>query len=152
MGKRGEGWVVAQFALLLLVLLAVLVPPDWPDTGRLLRWAAGAILVAVGVATAVAAARAMGRSLTPFPEPHPDATLVEHGPFTRVRHPVYAGALAILTGWSLFAGPVALALTAALALLWVGKIRAEERRLRARYAGYDAYAARVRWRLVPGIY
>ena len=94
----------------------------------------------------------MGRSLTPFPEPADSAELVEHGPFAHVRHPVYAGFLAVCLGWSLFAGPFALVLTGSLALLWVGKLRTEERRLAVRFPGYAAYTARVRWRLVPGVF
>ena len=74
------------------------------------------------------------------------------GPFAHVRHPIYAGGLLFFVGWSLFAGPLALVLTAALGVLWALKARVEERHLLSRYPGYAAYAARVRSRLVPGIY
>ena len=57
-----------------------------------------------------------------------------------------------LLGWSLVAGPVALALTLALAVLWAGKARVEETHLHRAYPGYAAYAARVRRRLAPGLY
>jgi protein-S-isoprenylcysteine O-methyltransferase Ste14 len=39
-----------------------------------------------------------------------------------------------------------------LALVWVGKLRVEERRLRARFPEYEPYAARVRYRLLPGVF
>lgn len=149
---RGGGWVVAQFALMLLVFLAVLVPPDWPDGVNGPFVGAGVVLALVGIALFVWAARMMGRGLTPFPEPPPDARLIDGGPFRYVRHPTYSGALALLCGWSLFAGPVALGLTGGLALLWVGKMRVEERRLRARFPGYDEYTVRVRYRLLPGVF
>jgi protein-S-isoprenylcysteine O-methyltransferase Ste14 len=65
---------------------------------------------------------------------------------------MYAGGLLFFLGWSLFAGPVALVVTGALAVLWAGKTAVEERHLRTAYPAYDQYAARVRFRLVPWIY
>ena len=65
---------------------------------------------------------------------------------------MYSGALLFLVGWSLFAGPLALALTAALAVLWTFKARVEERLLEHAYPGYAAYRRRVRRRFVPGVY
>lgn len=144
--------MVAQFALMLAVFLAVLVPPSWPDAARTPLAVVGALLAVGGVAVVVAAARALGRGLTPFPEPPAQARLVVRGPFRVVRHPTYGGGLLFLVGWSLFAGPVALGLTAALGLLWVGKTRAEERRLRARFPDYAAYCERVPFRLVPWVF
>ena len=46
----------------------------------------------------------------------------------------------------------ALALTAALAGLWVGKLRHEERLLANSYDDYPAYRQRVRWRLLPFVF
>lgn len=149
---RGGGWVAAQFALMLLIVVAVVVPPDWPEGVRGWLRLVGIVLAAAGLGFAFWAGRTMGRALTPFPEPAADATLVESGPFAYVRHPVYAGALLLFTGWALVAGPIALGLTALLGLLWVGKTRAEESRLAARFPGYGAYQARVRWRLIPGVW
>jgi protein-S-isoprenylcysteine O-methyltransferase Ste14 len=150
-GARGGGWVVAQFALLFVLVATVAFAPRWSDGIATLLAVVGAVVGATGVVVVVWAARTMGRSLTPFPEPASAAELVEDGPFAHVRHPVYAGALTVCVGWSLFAGPVALVLTGALALLWLAKLSEEERRLRARFPGYPAYAARVRWKLVPGL-
>jgi protein-S-isoprenylcysteine O-methyltransferase Ste14 len=149
---RGAGWVVAQFALMALILAAAVVPPDWPDDARRPLTALGALAAVAGAGLAVWAGRALGRSFTPFPRPAADGALVESGPFRYVRHPVYSGGLVFLVGWSLYAGPVSLALTAALAVLWALKARVEERHLAQRYPGYATYAGRVRARLVPRIY
>jgi len=146
MTGRGGGWVVAQFVLIGAILIAVVVPPDWPDGGRIVRWLAAAVLAVAGVAVCVSAGRVLGRGLTPFPRPVEGAPLAETGPYDVVRHPFYTGALLLFLGWSLVAGPVALVLTIALAGLWVGKARVEEGHLRQAYPGYAAYAARVRWR------
>lgn len=150
--SRGEAWVVAQFALLALVPVAVFLPPDWPSAARALRLGIGAVLIAAGVAVVVWAARAMGRSMTPFPRPLPDAVLVETGPYAHVRHPVYGGALVLLVGLALVTSVAALVVTAALGLLWVGKARVEEEHLAELVPGYPAYRARVPRRILPGLY
>ena len=152
MNGRGGGWVAAQFAVIALCLAAVVVPPDWPARIRGALTAIGAVLAVAGLAVAVWASRALGPALTPFPQPAEGAALVSSGPYAVVRHPVYAGGLLFFAGWSLYAGPVALALTCVLAVLWARKTVVEERRLDAAYPEYAAYAARVRRRLVPRIY
>ena len=152
MSGRGGGWVVAQFALIALVMIAVVIPPDWPDAARGGLSIVGAVLAVAGAAIAVAASRALGRGLTPFPGPAEGAALVERGPYGVVRHPVYAGGILFFAGGSLYAGPVALALTVVLAVLWAGKTAVEERYLRDAYPGYADYASRVRSRLAPGVY
>jgi protein-S-isoprenylcysteine O-methyltransferase Ste14 len=149
---RGGGWVVAQFALIALCLVAVVIPPEWPSAARVPLAAVGAVLALAGATVAVMASRTLGRGLTAYPRPVAGAPLVESGPYRIVRHPIYSGALLFFTGWSLFAGPVALAITAALGILWVGKTAVEERYLRDAHREYAAYASRVRRRLVPGVY
>ena len=149
---RGGGWVWAQFALIVAIMAAVALPADWPAAVAGTLSAVGAILAFAGGALAVWAARSLGRALTPFPHPADAGELVEGGPFRWVRHPIYSGGLAFFIGWSLFAGPVALALTAVLGVLWVLKARLEERYLASRYPSYAAYSHRVRSRLLPGVY
>lgn len=150
--SRGTGYVVTQFVLMGAILLAVLVPPDWPPSGRELRWVVAAGLAAMGIAICVAAGRALGGALVPCPAPVEGAPLAQSGPYGVVRHPFYAGLLLVFAGWSLVAGPAALALTAALGVLWGFKARLEERHLRAAHPGWDTYAQRVCRRFVPGVY
>jgi protein-S-isoprenylcysteine O-methyltransferase Ste14 len=74
------------------------------------------------------------------------------GPYRLVRHPIYLSYLVADVGfnlqeWNL--GTLLLTLTGWLSLLY--RIRAEERVL-ARDAHWAAYAARVRYRLVPGVW
>ena len=111
----------------------------------------GAVLAVAGIIFAVWAARSLGRSLTPFPKPL-GTGLVTGGPFAIVRHPIYTGGLAFFAGYALFASIPALILTGVLGLLWVGKIRVEERLLTVTYDGYAAYCVSVRRRLVPYLY
>ena len=152
MNGRGGGWVLAQFSVMALCLAAVAVPPDWPSNVHGLLSVAGAVLVAAGAVVGAWAARSLGPALTPFPRPVAGAPLVASGPYAVVRHPIYAGGLLFFCGWSLYAGPVALALTCVLGALWALKAAVEERHLVRAYPGYEAYAVRVRRRLVPGVY
>ncbi len=142
---------MTQFILMAAIIAAAAVPPDWPDGARKALAAMGAVVAIAGIAFAVWAARSLGRSLTPFPKPL-GTGLVTSGPFAIVRHPIYTGGLAFFAGYALFAGVPALVLTAVLGLLWVGKVRVEERLLAAAYDGYAAYCLRVRSRLIPGLY
>lgn len=111
----------------------------------------GLALALAGAAFAGWAFATLGRSLTPFPEPRGDAKLVETGPFALVRHPVYGGGFVFFAGLSIALGPAGLLPTAALGVVWLLKSREEERRLVARFPGYEAYLRRVRRRFVPGV-
>jgi protein-S-isoprenylcysteine O-methyltransferase Ste14 len=149
--SRGLGWVVTQFVLIAAVILAGFVSPDWPDSVQGALSTVGTVLAIAGGGFAVWAARTLGRSLTPFPKPVP-AGLATTGPFAVVRHPIYTGGIAFFLGYSLWATIPALVLTFALAILWAGKVRVEERHLGETYEGYRDYAQRVRWRIVPFVY
>jgi protein-S-isoprenylcysteine O-methyltransferase Ste14 len=148
---RGLGWVVTQFVLIAAVILAGFVPPDWPDSVQPTLAVVGTVLAIAGGGFAVWAARTLGRSLTPFPKPVP-AGLATTGPFRIVRHPIYTGGIAFFVGYSLWATIPALVLAIALALLWAGKVRVEERHLHETYEQYGDYAQGVRWRIVPLLY
>ncbi|MBV9653152.1 MAG: isoprenylcysteine carboxylmethyltransferase family protein [Acetobacteraceae bacterium] len=79
--------------------------------------------------------------------------VITDGPYRVVRHPMYAGAALLFIGaplllgswWGLAVAPLLIAGTAARAV-------GEERVLRRELAGYDAYAQRVRYRLLPGVW
>jgi protein-S-isoprenylcysteine O-methyltransferase Ste14 len=79
--------------------------------------------------------------------------VVSSGPYRVVRHPSYAGALLaslaqpfmLSTLWALIpAGATAAAL--------VVRTYLEDRMLRRELAGYQGYAERTRYRLIPGVW
>ncbi len=80
-------------------------------------------------------------------------SVVDRGPYAVVRHPGYVGltvaflALPLLLGsaWTLIAALVAVGLL-------IARTAMEDRTLREELDGYRAYAARVRYRLCPGIW
>lgn len=152
LGARGGGWVVLQFLLLAAVLGLGLLAPGWPDGARWWLKGVGVLLVFAGALVIVMAARSLGSGLTPFPRPAEAGELVEDGPYAVVRHPIYSGGILLAAGISLALSPWALVATAALAVLWALKARVEERFLRERYAAYDAYCSRTRYRLAPFVY
>lgn len=79
--------------------------------------------------------------------------VITTGPYAVVRHPMYFGALFYTAGTSLVLGSWwGLATVPILALLFGIRIGIEEKTLRAGLEGYDDYARRVRWRLLPFIW
>ena len=82
-----------------------------------------------------------------------DHAVATAGPYHYVRHPGYAGSFAfelatpILLGslWALVPGGLA-------ALLLVIRTALEDRTLHNELDGYEAYAKRVRYRLLPGLW
>ncbi len=80
-------------------------------------------------------------------------TVISTGPYAVVRHPMYAYALLLLIGtplllgslWGLLGAPLAMPLLAA-------RVLGEEDLLMQGLPGYREYAARVRFRLLPGVW
>lgn len=111
----------------------------------------GALLVATGLAFAAKGMRDLGPSLTPFPRPRRSATLVQHGTYASVRHPIYGGIIIASLGWALWrTSGLHLLLTAALAAYLHAKGRHEETLLIERFPEYAAYRTRTK-RLIPWI-
>lgn len=79
--------------------------------------------------------------------------VVDTGPYEIVRHPMYAGASLLFIGSPLALGSYwgILALAAVVpALIW--RLLDEERLLARDLPGYADYCAKVRWRLIPGVF
>jgi len=155
LGPRGEGWVAIQFVLLLAtaVLGALAMPPmvaGWPDGWPFMLQ--GIVLLIAGGWAVLAGIRQLGPSLTALPRPRDDAVLVEDGIYRSIRHPIYAGVMALALGWALITLSL-LALGTALGLVVVLdlKARREEVWLDEHYPAYAAYRSRTR-RFVPGVY
>jgi protein-S-isoprenylcysteine O-methyltransferase Ste14 len=79
--------------------------------------------------------------------------VVSTGPYATVRHPMYAGAVAFFIGTPLLLGSwLGLAVAPALIALLAARAVLEERTLARELPGYRDYAARVRYRLLPGVW
>jgi protein-S-isoprenylcysteine O-methyltransferase Ste14 len=79
--------------------------------------------------------------------------VVSHGPYAVVRHPMYGGALLLIAGIPLLLGSWwGLVLALVIVLLLAVRAVMEERTLMAELPGYTDYAARVRYRMIPGVW
>jgi protein-S-isoprenylcysteine O-methyltransferase Ste14 len=115
--------------------------PVWP-TG-------GLVLVTLAACLSFASLLCLGRRFGVRPALR---DLTTRGPYRLVRHPMYLAYVLADVGYNLQEWNVGTALLVAvgwIALLY--RIRAEERML-ARHAGWPAYAATVRHRLLPGLW
>jgi protein-S-isoprenylcysteine O-methyltransferase Ste14 len=152
---RRDPWVWGQLVLFALVALIPPLLPRYVSLGEMnltvnrvdpdwIRWL-GAPLLAAGIGLAVWGVRSLGRSLTPGTEPLPGAPLVTAGAYAHVRHPIYAGLVLALAGYTLAWSNWTLALLIGLVAraYFNGKAKAEERWLLARYPPYQAYVRRV---------
>ena len=79
--------------------------------------------------------------------------VISTGPYAVVRHPMYLAVFLVCLG----AGPALASWYAGLALLliipvFVRRTLFEDAMLHRELAGYAQYAARVRWRVVPGVF
>lgn len=80
-------------------------------------------------------------------------TVITTGPYRVVRHPMYAGVCLYVIAIPLMLGSwLGLACAPLFVIGFVLRIFIEERALRRGLPGYDDYMARVRWRLMPGVW
>ena len=150
LGPRGEGWVLGQGILLVLVAAAGWsLGPDWSGPLRVVGAVIGGAMIVGGMVLAVRGIIELGGALTPLPRPRDGAPLVETGVFAVVRHPIYGGLILAAFGWAIIrASLVAVGLAALLAAFFRLKSAREEAWLQQRYPGYAAYRARTN-RFVP---
>jgi protein-S-isoprenylcysteine O-methyltransferase Ste14 len=79
--------------------------------------------------------------------------VISTGPYALVRHPMYTSALVFFVGSALLLGSWwGVAMTPVFAILFGIRTRVEENTLTTGLPGYADYAARVRYRLVPGVW
>jgi protein-S-isoprenylcysteine O-methyltransferase Ste14 len=151
-----DPWVWGQLALVLLIGLAGPLLPRYINLGDAdfimnrvdPGWirSLGGVLMAAGGLMMVWGARSLGRNLTPGTEPMADAELVTTGAYAHRRHPIYAGAVLLLTGYVLAWSNWTLALLTGFltTLFFKAKARREEEWLVARFPAYRAYLRHVR--------
>ena len=115
--------------------------PAWP--------AGGLLLVTLAACLSLASLLSLGRRFGVYPALR---GLVTRGPYRLVRHPMYLAYVIADIGYNLQEwnfGTALLVMTGWASLFY--RIQAEERIL-SQNAGWSAYAASVRYRLLPGIW
>lgn len=79
--------------------------------------------------------------------------VISTGPYAYVRHPMYSGMILFFASVPLILGSTwGLAIAPLFLVLLAVRIRIEERTLIAGLPGYADYAARVRYRVLPGLW
>jgi protein-S-isoprenylcysteine O-methyltransferase Ste14 len=155
---RGDGRDRASTPLLVASFVVAAVVPvalsgvEFGSIGDA-AWA-GVALAGFGLIVRASAMRTLGASYTRTLRTDVGQALVTEGPYRWVRHPGYAGSIAVWVGASLaFHSWLAALLVAGLMLIAYGwRIDAEERVLRDAFGeAYRAYAGRTA-RLIPGLY
>ena len=127
--------------------------PPGPRLGAWALWAGAAVALS-GIGLRVWSVATLGRYFTYVVKVTPDQKVVETGPYRRIRHPAYSGALLTGVGIGLSlrfaAAPAMIGMTSFLAY-WI-RITVEERAL-AEGIGepYRAYMTRTK-RLIPSIW
>jgi protein-S-isoprenylcysteine O-methyltransferase Ste14 len=143
-GTRGEAYVAAQAFLVLCILFGGL-----PILGDFLSLLCGPLLMIAGVVAVVVGVVDMGSSLSPWPVPTGDE-LITDGIFSLMRHPIYAGLLGIMAGFSVSTGSAPrLLLTAALWYVLDLKSEYEEKQLVKEYSEYKTYKENVPGKFFP---
>ncbi|CAN5588821.1 hypothetical protein BH23CHL7_BH23CHL7_23090 [soil metagenome] len=153
LGPRGEGWLGLQLLLMAAIVgSAMVLPPLFDGTARLVLASAGVVLLGGGIGLVGLAARQLGQAATPLPRPQPGTRVIDSGPYRHVRHPIYVGVLLSALGFALLmASPAALLLVGALAVLLDLKARREEAWLCEHDPAYGPYMRRTR-RFIPRLY
>jgi protein-S-isoprenylcysteine O-methyltransferase Ste14 len=157
-------WVVLAFLVRRPAAVVTQRPLDWllafggtfggvlfRPTGAHPHWGvvAGLTLQLVGLAICVVSYASLGRS---FGFAAADRGLKQRGAYAVVRHPIYTSYIFLLLGYVLQSISLANVMVMVFVLgCDVGRAVAEERLL-ASSSDYATYRARVRWRLVPGIW
>lgn len=156
-------------ALHLLLVNVALVVSYWPFAGwpsttrwtfefpRILPATPYLPVIGLGVATgslllALWARHHLGRNWSAEVTLKRNHELVRTGPYRRIRHPIYTGAIGMYVGTALISGrlqgPLSLAL---IAIAYARKIRQEEHVLRQEFgAAYDDYR-RESWAVIPWV-
>lgn len=148
-------WIIVQgIGIGIIGFGQIRIELDSGSTKAIVEGLAVALLMGGAIGLFNASSKAMGKNWALVARTRADHTLVQTGPFARMRHPIYVAlflymlAMAVAFGHTrnLIVGFPLYALGT-----WM-RISHEERLLRTQFgAAYDEYAARVK-RFVPGLF
>jgi protein-S-isoprenylcysteine O-methyltransferase Ste14 len=145
------------FFFLIGVLVAYAVDPVWMRALDLplpaaARWV-GFLVGVLGVGIAGWAQITLGRQWSAQLQLAEEHEVVSSGPYAHIRHPIYAALIAISIGFALLtANLVFIGFGAISVAMSIGRIPREEKMMREGVPGYADYTARVRFRLLPGLW
>lgn len=147
-------WIVITSSVYLAFKLDVAMPEFGLESLSAPARALGVILLIAGLAIRWYAIIYLGRFFTVNVAIASDHKLVDGGPYRRVRHPSYTGALMAFLGLGLCLGNwlAIFALTVPIYLVFLRRMRVEEAALlQGLGTPYQSYMQRTK-RLIPGVY
>jgi protein-S-isoprenylcysteine O-methyltransferase Ste14 len=158
-GPGGKDYATLVVATLFWPIQCIVAGLDvgrfhWSDNVPLAGQVIGLLAMAAGMAVTVWAA-AVNRFFSSVIRIQTDRGhhLVTRGPYQFVRHPAYAASPFFLIGGSLALGSWSSALVSLLLVVMILRRTAQEDRfLREELEGYAAYAEKVRYRILPGVW
>jgi len=155
-GKRGEAYLFLQLFLTYSIAIG-----HMPLLKNFIQALFGPILLLGGVATMISSIQEMhsSKSFTAFTTPvssEEGGTLVNGGVYGKVRHPVYAGNVAALIGWSVMSNSaMRLFLTFGYYMVVEKKVKREEEEMKKEFGNvsgkksYEQYMVDVPDRFIP---
>lgn len=146
-GKKGEGWLIAQLSLIGIVVLGV--HPFVRFCIRLSGWS----FILMGSYLLMGGMWNLGENISIFSAPIQDNQLVTNGVYEKVRHPIYGGLILTCLGISIACNSVDKAIVScALGLVLDQKADIEEEFLVTKYPfAYTTYITKTK-KLMPGLY
>jgi protein-S-isoprenylcysteine O-methyltransferase Ste14 len=156
---RGRAYWMAHTPLLMLLFLQPgIVGLDqrfhWSDIVPLSGMVAGLAIVAIGWGLIIWATSVNSFSTSAVQtQVHHAQRVISEGPYALMRHPGYAGSiLAFVASGLALNSLVSMLLVLVIVPILAYRTMLEDQMLRDELAGYAEYAAKVRYRLIPGIW
>jgi protein-S-isoprenylcysteine O-methyltransferase Ste14 len=152
-------WTGVVFPVVQLLLQPIIAGLDhrfhWSDVVPLGWMLAGLVIVALGMGLVIWA-----ELINPFfsgavrIQADRGQRVISEGPYSVVRHPAYAGGIpALIAGGLALNSPVSIIPVVVIVLpIMIYRTILEDQMLREELAGYADYAAKVRYRLIPGVW
>jgi len=158
--KGAKAWDTAIMSVVGIIMIAIYVVGGldarfgWTIGFPIAAQIAGVVLAVLGYALVVwATASNAFFSLIVRIQKERGHRVATGGPYQFVRHPGYVGSIVAYVGTPIMLGSWwAIALGVVTALLMIVRTAFEDRTLLQELDGYQEYAARVRYRLLPGVW
>lgn len=132
---------IVYLSIQLLILFIFFASPNLYYYGLPKIWVGiGIIIAGIGFLLGLISSLTLGNALSPYVTPAPKGKLITHGVYRFMRHPLYAGILAILLGLTLVFFALSKIMVFLIAIIFFYKKASyEEKILIERYPEYKAY-------------
>lgn len=148
--------IVIAFCSFAAISIAVLASLEWLPINFLQNFAVtltGAVLTVLGISGMFYCRHYLGRFWTAETQVSQDHQIVDTGPYSVVRHPIYTFAILMYLGFGMvFLSTWNTLLVSIIIAAYILKTKDEDIFLAKKLAGYREYELRVRYRLVPGLW